>query len=64
MVFCMKYRKNLLNPNTLNFLKTVCSEIGLRYCFEFDAIGCEGDHLHIFVGAEAQIFPIKGNAGY
>ena len=64
MVFCMKYRKNLLDPNTLNFLKTVCSEIGLRYCFEFDAIGCDVDHLHIFVGAEPKYSLLKGNAGY
>ena len=59
MVFCMKYRKNLLDLNILNFLKTVCFEIGLRYYFEFDAIGCDGDHIHVFVGAEPKYSPSR-----
>jgi len=37
----------------------VCFEIGQRYYFEFDAIGCNGDHIHIFVGAEPKPFPSK-----
>ena len=52
MVFCMKYRKKLLNNDITNFLKSTCSEIGERYSIEFDAIGCDGDHVHLFVGAE------------
>jgi putative transposase len=55
----MKYRKNLLNNNILNFLRNVCSEIGERYCFEFDAIGCDGDHLHLFVGSEPKYSPSR-----
>ena len=53
MVFCVKYRKNLLLGTELtNFLKNVCFEISERYCFEFDAIGSDGDHVHLFVGSE------------
>jgi len=48
----MKYRKNLLNYDAVNFLKNVFSEVGERYSFEFDAIGCDGNHVHLFVGAE------------
>ena len=59
MVFCMKYRKNLLNNDILNFLKNICSEIGERYCFEFDAIGCDGDHVHLFVGSEPKYSPSR-----
>ncbi len=59
MVFCMKYRKNLLNNEILNFLKNVCSEIGERYCFDFDAIGCDGDHVHLFVGSEPKYAPSR-----
>jgi len=59
MVFCMKYRKNLLNDYAVNFLKHVCSEIGERYSFEFDAIGCDGDHVHLFVGAEPKYSPSR-----
>jgi hypothetical protein len=29
----------------------VCLEIGKRYWFGFDAIGTDGDHVHVFVGA-------------
>jgi putative transposase len=53
MVFCVKYRKNLLlGTELVNFLKNVCFEISERYCFEFDAICSDGDHVHLFVGSE------------
>ena len=60
MVFCVKYRKKLLlEMEFVNFLKNICFEIGERYCFEFDAIGSDGDHVHLFVGAEPKYFPSK-----
>ena len=59
MVFCMKYRKKLLNNDSTNFLKIICSEIGERYSFVFDAIGCDGDHVHLFVGAEPKNSPSR-----
>ena len=59
MVFCMKYRKKLLNNDIANFLKNICSEIGERYSFEFDAIGSDGDHVHLFVGAETKNSPSR-----
>jgi putative transposase len=59
MVFCMKYRKNLLTNEILSFLKNLCSDIGERYCFEFDAIGCDGDHVHLFVGSEPKYSPSR-----
>jgi putative transposase len=55
----MKYRKNLLNNVILNFLKNVCSEIGERYRFEFGAIGCDGDHVHLFVESETKYSPSR-----
>ncbi len=52
MVFCIKYRKKLLfDKDRIEFFKEVCSEIGKRYWFEFDAMGTDGDHVHVFVGA-------------
>ena len=60
MIFCLKYRKNLfLGTELINFLKNVCFEISERYCFEFDAIGSDGDHVHLFVGAEPKYSPSK-----
>ena len=56
----MKYRKNfLLDAEIISFLKTICFEIGERYCFEFDAIGTDGDHVHLFVGAEPKYSPSR-----
>ena len=53
MFFCAKYcKKLLLDIELINFLKNICFEIVERYCFEFDAIGTDGDHVHLFVGAE------------
>ncbi len=58
MVFCIKYRKKLLFDNDrIEFFKYVCSEIGKRYWFKFDAIGTDGDHVHIFVGAAPRYAP-------
>ena len=55
----MKYRKKILNNDITNFLKNICSEIGERYSFEFDAMGCDGDHVHLFVGAEPKHSPSR-----
>ncbi len=60
MVFCVKYRKKLLlDTELVTFLKYVYFEISERYCFEFDAIGSDGDHVHLFVGAEPKYSPSK-----
>ncbi len=58
MVFCLKYRKKLLFGNDrIKFFKEICSEIGKRYWFKFDAIGTDGDHVHVFVGAAPRYAP-------
>ena len=31
----------------------------VRYIFEFNAIGCDGYHVHLFVGAEPKYFPSR-----
>lgn len=60
MVFCVKYRRKLLlNSELIIFLKNTCFGIGERYYFEFDAIGTDGDHVHLFVGAEPKYSPSK-----
>jgi putative transposase len=48
MVLCVKYRKKLLlDEGKIDYFKNLCSEIGKRYWFEFDALGTDGDHVHI-----------------
>jgi len=60
MVFSLKYRRKLLQHNDrINYIKSICSEIGERYWFKFDAIGTDGDHVHIFVGAAPRYSPSK-----
>ena len=58
MVVCIKYRKKLLFENEkVEFFKQVCLEIGKRYWFEFEAMGSDGDHVHVFVGAAPRYAP-------
>jgi len=53
MVLCLKYRKKMLLPNNrIQRLKEICSDLNKRCCFEFDAIGTDSDHVHIFVDSE------------
>ena len=60
MVLCIKYRKKMLLPSArIVKLKEICTEIGKRYCFEFDAIGTDGEHVHIFIGSEPKYAPSK-----
>jgi putative transposase len=40
-------------------LKEICAEIGKRYCFEFDTIGTDGDHVHISIVSEPKYSPSK-----
>jgi len=49
----------LQDIDRINYIKFVCSEIGERYYFDFDAIGTDGDHVHIFVGAAPRYSPSK-----
>ena len=58
MVFCVKYRKALLLERTrIEFLKEILEGIALRYYFKFDAVGVDGDHFHIIIGAAPRYSP-------
>ena len=58
MVFVVKYRKKLLLERTrLEFLRAVMQGLSERYYFKFDAIGIDGDHFHIVVGAAPRYSP-------
>jgi len=60
MVLSLKYRRKLLrNNDRINHIKSVCSEISERYWFDFDAVGTDGDHVHIFVGAAPKYSPSR-----
>jgi putative transposase len=60
MVLCIKYRKKILmHQDRIDLLKNTCLEIGQRYCFQFDAIGTDGNHMHVFVGSEPKYSPSR-----
>ena len=63
IVICVKYRKKLLLPDDrIAFLKWILSEIEQRYDMEFDTVGTDGDHMHLFVDAATRsgFFPGGG----
>src|SRR3989344_6371291 len=49
MVFVLKYRKKLVTPAIFDFMKHVCEGISARYFLNFDALGTDGDHVHLVV---------------
>lgn len=57
MVFVLKYRKKLLTPKIFDFIKIICKEIDLRYYLHFDALGSDGDHLHMVVEGAPRYAP-------
>ena len=58
MVFVVKYRKHMLLEKTrIEFLKEIMLGLSLRYYFNFEAIGVEGDHFHVVVGAAPSYSP-------
>ncbi len=60
LVFCVKYRKQLLfEPGRIELLREVCDGISKRYGFEFDKVGTDGDHVHLLVGAPPRISPAR-----
>ncbi len=59
MVLCVKYRKGLIRGELESYLCEVLKGIGDRYEFELDAVGCDGNHVHAFVGAAPRYAPAR-----
>ncbi len=57
MVFVLKYRKNLISDEIFEFLKEICKGIEQRYFIKFDALGSDGDHLHLVIEAAPRYAP-------
>ena len=49
VVFPVKYRKALLEPEIAQFIKALAIEIQLRYELTIEQIGTDGDHIHLLV---------------
>ena len=59
MVFVIKYRKYLIDPEVQNSLLATFKGIQKRYYLNFHAIGSDGDHLHILVEAAPRYYPSR-----
>lgn len=59
MVFVLKYRKKLLTSEIFEFIKAVCQGIEERYFIHFDALGSDGDHLHLVVEGAPRYSPSR-----
>jgi putative transposase len=60
MVLVLKYRKKLLyGRDRIDHLMLTLEAISERYDIEFDTIGTDGDHMHVFVGGAPRYAPSK-----
>lgn len=57
MVFVMKYRKSLITKSIFESIKEICKGISERYFLNFDAIGSDGDHIHVVVEGAPRYSP-------
>ena len=57
MVFVLKYRKKLLSAEMFDFIKQLCKGLEDRYYFIFDALGSDGDHLHLVIEGAPRYAP-------
>ena len=59
MVFVLKYRKKLISKQIFDFMKCILSEISERYYLYFEAMGSDGDHLHLIVEGAPRYSPSR-----
>jgi len=60
IVFAIKYRKSLLeDQERIDYFKSILSELSKRFYFEFEAVGTDGNHVHLFMGASPVYSPSK-----
>ena len=58
LVIVMKYRRKILiNKKIIDYLCNLIKEIGERYEFDIEEIGCDGDHVHILLSAPPKNSP-------
>ena len=55
IVFPVKYRKALLDKEVTEIIQETAVGIGERYEIEIEAIGMDGDHIHLLCGAHPKI---------
>ena len=59
MVFQIKYRKIVLSPQIVDYMKYIMNGIQARYNWMIDEIGFDQNHIHVFVGAPPTKSPME-----
>ena len=57
IIWCPKFRFNVLNENIQEELKTILLRIADRYLYEIKEMEIMEDHIHIFVSAKPTVAP-------
>lgn len=57
IVFPVKYRKALLDPEVANIIQETAEGIAERHSIEMEAIGCDKDPIHLLCGAHPKVAP-------
>jgi putative transposase len=57
LVFTVKYRRALLNPEVVTELTRISQEIQERYEFQIEALGADKNHVHLVCAAHPKVAP-------
>ena len=57
IVFSVKYRKALLDEETVKIIQETAEGIAERYAVVMEAIGCDQDHIHLLCSAHPKVAP-------
>ena len=57
IVFPVKYRKALLDPEVAIIIQETAEGIAERHSIEMEAIGCDKDHIHLLCGSHPKVAP-------
>jgi putative transposase len=54
IVWCVKYRCNVLEGEIADYLKELLKEIAIKYDFKVESLEVVSDHVHVLVSATPQ----------
>lgn len=57
LVFPVKYRKVLLDETVVRIIQETAKEIEERFSIEMEALGMDGNHIHILCSAHPKLAP-------
>lgn len=54
IVWCVKYRREVLEGEIADYLKELLKEIAIKYDFKVESLEVVSDHVHVLVSASPQ----------